>query len=365
MGYLFDNYGPNWLLRGGSVAFVIGLVLMSFADKYYQTFLTQGLLVSLGCSAVFNASTATVVRTVMQEGVRRRKDETWQALPIAVMTSGASIGGVVLPIMMKKLVERIGFSWMMRVLALIFTPLLSATCWCLNSKIPSNPRPFRLPEYFKQLHDLRLALTSAAFFFFMLGMFLPFNYLLLQAKSAGASASLTTYLLSILNGSRLVEGRVRITHVLTNISYRGRCSVFGRLLGGYLADKMGHYLVITVMAMLCAVSCLAIWLPFPNIPGIVSFAILFGFSSGGYISLCPTVVRRISEMKVLGARIGAAFAMQAVGALAGSPLGGAIVAWQDGAYTGLQIFCGCSMLCSGGLFVAAAGVSNKQRASEN
>ncbi len=36
----------------------------------------------------------------------------------------------------------------------------------------------------------------------MLGMFLPFNYVLLQAKAAGVSPTLITYLLPILNAAR-------------------------------------------------------------------------------------------------------------------------------------------------------------------
>ena len=168
---------------------------MSFADKYYQLFLVQGLLVSVGSSAVFHSSTAAVLRAF---SARPRR----QALAVGVMTSGASICGIVLPIMMRDLIGRVGFPWMMRITAFSFIGLLSITCLLVQSSLPLKPNPFRTRDYLKQLQDLPLALTSTAFFLFMMGMLLPFNYMLLQAKSAGASPVLITYLLPILNAAR-------------------------------------------------------------------------------------------------------------------------------------------------------------------
>ena len=165
---------------------------MSFADKYYQLFLVQGLLVSVGSSAVFHSSTAAVLRAF---SARPRR----QALAVGVMTSGASICGIVLPIMMRDLIGRVGFPW---TTAFSFIGLLSITCLLVQSSLPLKPNPFKIRDYLKQLQDLPLALTSTAFFLFMAGMLLPFNYMLLQAKSAGASPVLITYLLPILNGAR-------------------------------------------------------------------------------------------------------------------------------------------------------------------
>ncbi|KAF5121087.1 MFS transporter asaE [Metarhizium anisopliae] len=336
VGHLFDNYGPDWLLRGGSFLYVGGLVLVSFADKYYQLFLVQGLLVSVGSSAVFHSSTAAVLRAF---SARPRR----QALAVGVMTSGASICGIVLPIMMRDLIGRVGFPWMMRITAFSFIGLLSITCLLVQSSLPLKPNPFKIRDYLKQLQDLPLALTSTAFFLFMMGMLLPFNYMLLQAKSAGASPVLITYLLPILNGA----------------------SVLGRLVGGSLAEPVGHYRLIKAMAILCAVSCLTIWLPTTKIAGIVLFPVFFGFSSGGFIALCPSLIAKISNKEVVGTRTGASFSMQALGALVGSPLGGALVAWQDGAYSGLKIFCGCSMLGSACFFMAASRAWGKQQAVTN
>lgn len=149
----------------------------------------------------------------------------------------------------------------------------------------------------------------------------------------------------------------------TNIESSAFSSVLGRFATGVLAEPVGHYRLIKAMAILCAISCFAVWLPTTEILGIVLFPIVFGFSSGGFIALCPSVVAKISKKEALGTRTGAAFAIQALGALAGSPLGGAIVARQDGAYSGLKIFCGCSMLTSAGFFLAASCAWERREAA--
>lgn len=102
-----------------------------------------------------------------------------------------------------------------------------------------------------------------------------------------------------------------------------------------------------------AVFCLAVWIPVKDTAGIIVFAIIFGFSSGGYIGLAPTLIAQISDIREIGTRVGTAFALQSLGALTGSPIGGALVKARHGDYLGLQLFCGCVMMGSVFVIIAA------------
>ena len=53
VGMLYDNYGPRYLLIGGSLLHVFGLMMASLGDKYYQLLLAQGVCSAIGVSAVF------------------------------------------------------------------------------------------------------------------------------------------------------------------------------------------------------------------------------------------------------------------------------------------------------------------------
>jgi MFS family permease len=109
---------------------------------------------------------------------------------------------------------------------------------------------------------------------------------------------------------------------------------------------------------LSAVITLAMWIPGAKDTGaIIAYALLFGFSSGGFIGLGPTLIAQISDIRQIGVRTGTAFAVQSFGALTGSPIAGAIVASQGGKdYLGLQLFCGLTMLVSVFIFIAARWV---------
>lgn len=104
---------------------------------------------------------------------------------------------------------------------------------------------------------------------------------------------------------------------------------------------------------LSGVITLALWIPGRSTATTVVYGAVFGFASGGFISLLPAVVAQISDLRDIGTRTGIAFFFAALGALTGSPIGGAIVAEQGGKFLGLQLFCGIVMTASMAWFIAA------------
>ncbi|ATY64058.1 Major facilitator superfamily general substrate transporter [Cordyceps militaris] len=321
IGRLYDNYGPRWILLGGTIVYVFGLMMTSLATEYYQIFLAQAIVAAMGSSAIFHASMASIVSWFLKN----------RAAAYGIMVSGSSLAGVVLPIMMDHLIQRIGFPSTIRVIAFLFLGLLIIANLTIKSRLPPNPRPFVLQEYVDTFKDVKMVLTIVGSFFFMWGMFLPFNYILLQAQAAGMTQTLVPYLLPILNA----------------------ISIFGRVLPGLAADRFGRFNVVLGIVLASAISVLAIWIPVTSTAGIIAFAALFGFSSGGFISLAPTLIAQVSDIRFIGTRVGTAFAVMAFGALTGSPIGGAIVSRQHGDYIGLQVFCGVAMV-AGFFFLVAA-----------
>ncbi|KAK2593740.1 hypothetical protein QQS21_008558 [Conoideocrella luteorostrata] len=320
-GRVFDNYGPRWLIWAGTISYVFGLMMVSLCTEYYQFFLAQSIVAAIGSSAVFNGCMSSLVSWFLKR----------RALAFGIMVSGSSLGGVCLPIMMDCLIKSIGFQWMMRAMSLMFLALLGIACGTVKSRVPPRPRPFKFIEYVDGLKDMRMSITVSGLFFFMWGIFLPFNYALLQAKAAGTSTALIPYLLPILNA----------------------VSILGRILPGLVADKVGRYNVMIGITFLSAICCLAVWTPVNNTSGILAFIISFGFSSGAFISLGPTLIAQISDISQIGTRVGTAYAVMSFGALTGSPIGGAIVSAHGGSYLGLQLFCGFVMLIGACIFVVA------------
>lgn len=114
-----------------------------------------------------------------------------------------------------------------------------------------------------------------------------------------------------------------------------------------LADKFGRFNVMILITTLSTIITLAVWIPAADsTAGIVVFTVIFGFTSGGFVSLFPTLVAQLSDIRQIGVRTGIAMAVMSFGGLTGSPIGGAIVDSENGDFLGLQLFCGLCMAAS-------------------
>lgn len=191
-GRLFDSYGPRWLLIIGTLTHVFGLMMVSLASKYYQFLLAQGIVSAIGMSAIFNSCMTSVISWFF----RRR------AAAFGIMVSGSSLGGVIMPIMMNHMIDKVGFPWTVRTLAFMFLFLCGLACLTVRSRFPARPKPLVIEDYLSGFKQLSYVLTVVGSFFFFLGMFLPFNYIILQAQSNGMDPKLTPYLLPIINAVR-------------------------------------------------------------------------------------------------------------------------------------------------------------------
>lgn len=191
-GRVFDVWGPRWMLIIGTVVYIFGLMMTSLASQYYQFFLAQAICSSIASSAVFNACMTSVISWFYKK----------RAAAFGIMVSGSSLGGTVLPIMINKLIPRLGFPWTMRIVAFIFLGLLSVSCLTVKARLPPKPKPLVIADYLAAFKEPVFSFTLVALFFFFWGMFIPFNYILLQARQAGMSESLVPYLLPIINAVR-------------------------------------------------------------------------------------------------------------------------------------------------------------------
>jgi MFS family permease len=127
-------------------------------------------------------------------------------------------------------------------------------------------------------------------------------------------------------------------------------SLIGRIVPNYIADKVGRFNVMIVMTLFSSILVLALWLPGRGNGAFITFAVLFGISSGAGIGLGPVLIANISPMKELGFRMGTILAIAAIGTLTSPPIAGVIAAAHGGSYTYAAVFAGISF------FVATVGI---------
>jgi MFS family permease len=319
VGRIYDNYGPHYLLAFGTFFHVFGLMMASISTEYYQFILSQSVCSALGASMIFYPSMSAIVTWFFKR----------RAMALGVTAAGSSLGGVLFPIMVEKLVPEVGFGWTMRICAFLILFLMIIANLTITSRIPPHPRPVKIMDFISPLAELKFAVMSIGMFAFFLGLFLPFTFVILEGQDRGVPNHIAIYLVSILNAA----------------------SIFGRTIPGYAADKLGRFTVFVSMAFLTSIITLALWIPGYGTAAVVIFAVIFGFSSGCIVSLAPTLIAHLSDVTKIGTRTGTMFSIVAIAVLIGSPIGGQLIIADNGGYVKMQIFSGVLMIVGSVFFL--------------
>ena len=324
VGLYFDNFGPRALLLVGTFLHVLGLMMASLSTEYYQFFLSQSVCSAIGASMIFGPGMTCV--------------STWfhkkRGMAIGLTAAGSSLGGVIFPIVVSRMIPRTGFPWAMRTCAFMVLGLMIFANLTVTARVPPRQRKFEFMAFIRPLKEVTFALVVIALWLFYWGMFVPFAFIVSDAVSHGMSLTLSQYLVSILNAG----------------------SIFGRSLPGILGDKIGRYNTMCMFCILTTILLLAMWIPANTNAVFIAFAPLFGFASGAAIGLTPVLIAQISEIKDIGTRTGTAFGMAAFAALTGTPIAGAIVTADNGHFLHAKIFAG--VICAAGCcFFVASRVS--------
>lgn len=134
----------------------------------------------------------------------------------------------------------------------------------------------------------------------------------------------------------------------------------GRLIPSLLARYVGTMNVFIAFVFASAL-CMFTWIPVHSTPGLYIWTAFYSLSVGGVQSLFMAVVAVInSDASKIGVRLGIVSAAVGIGALIGPPVCGAIMASNDGSYTGAQAFSGSTLLV-GGLVVLAAREAKRRQ----
>jgi len=120
-------------------------------------------------------------------------------------------------------------------------------------------------------------------------------------------------------------------------------SVFGRIISGYTASRLGVMTPWTICAVSSGIFCLA-WIGVKSEASFIALMACYGCFSGALIPLPPSVFPIVCpDRSILGARLGMAQGISSIASLVGSPIAGALLGINGNAYLGLQLFSGLVM----------------------
>lgn len=277
--------------------------------ELWHFILSFGLLTGLGCSLLFTPSFAAPGHFFM----RRR------GLATGLAATGGSVGGIVFPLMLEALFPRLGWAWSIRVLAFLSLALCGGANFLIRRRLPPARNASAHPD-FRIFGSRPFLLTTVGIFLLEFALFIPLTYLSSYALAQGFPQRFAYQILPILNAG----------------------SALGRALPGWWGDRVGPFNVNLAMVALSALACLAVWLPAgPTTPGLVLFALLFGFASGSNVSITPVCIGRLCRTQHYGRYYATCYTIVSFACLVGVPIAGSILTSAGGAYWGVIVFTGC------------------------
>jgi MFS family permease len=288
-------------------------MILSLCNKYWHFMLVQGILMG----TVMGLLQFPAFAAVSQYFDKKR------AAALGVVVSGSSIGGIIIPIALSKLLNgsSLGFGWSVRIIGFLILPFMIFSALTIRARLPSRKKNFWLPSAYK---DVRFLMLIASLFFMFIGMFTPFYYLPTYAVYRGMGPTLAGYLLAILNAA----------------------STFGRVIPGVLADKYGRLNMFAFGGVITGIVIFFLNFAKTN-AGLIIYSAFFGFVSGTIISgsaaafsLCP------KDPRDIGTYMGMGMAISALGGLIGPPVNGVIVG-HYGSFFQVSMFSGSFCLFGG------------------
>lgn len=238
-----------------------------------------------------------------------------------------------LPILVREVDARAGLGWAARSMAFLCLALLLVANLVL--RLPDSSKTKRKPRSLidaTALKDWPFLLFLLGCFVIFLGLYTPYVYIQSYALTESiTSPNLALYVLAILNAS----------------------SILGRILPILLAQRLGPMNIIIGTAFVLSTTCLCLTTT-TNLAGLLAANIVYGFFTGTFFALQPTVfVRLTSDPRTMGTRFGMAFAVMSLALLFGPPISGALMG--ELGYKAAWIWAGLAIF-AGGLAIAASRV---------
>lgn len=291
VGAFSDYYGNDRIIFVGALLIFIGFMLASFATELWHLYLTHGIITGTGMSCVF----------ISAIGVTGPWFTSKRALALGIAFSGSGLGQLALIFVANALIQRYGWRGCLRGIAVI-----EGVCIAISSLFIRRFSPLRselaLNASWGMFGDTQFLTLYAGVAINALGLFVPLIFLIIYAKHQGISTN-QAVAISALGGIG---------------------SMIGRIVSGYIGDKMGSCLITLKIYMICCSLTTFCLLACTEFASIFVYTFIYAFLAGAVLSLVPAVCAEMFGVKTLGSIMGLLLSAQAMGNFFSSPIGGSL-----------------------------------------
>jgi MFS family permease len=303
-GMLSDRFGPRVVCVSGMVLIATGLLGTSLADSMPMVYVAYGVCIGLGIALVYTPAIGCV-----QPWFTRRR-----GLASGIASAGIGAGTLVVPLLASSLITALPWRDAMRIMAVGVLVLGVGSAWLMRRAPTATTAPGVLGAPPPGL-TLRQTLRQRTFWWLYAAtvlaapvMFVPFAHVSAAARDAGIDNAAAVGLVGLI----------------------GIGSLVGRFAIGALADRLGRGLTLVLMQVSMGASYL-LWgasgaagdvHASGTYAAFAVFALWFGLSYGGIVSLLPALCMDLFGARALASVIGTLYSGAALGNLLGPVLAG-------------------------------------------
>lgn len=333
-GTFFDRNGARIPLIIGAVLLCGGLFATANCKTVWQFILAFGVVGGLG-----NGTTLSPLVSVVPHYFNKKR-----GFYTSLASTGGSLGGIIFPIMLRKLFQEVGYAWTIRIFSFVILACHSLAIVFARERLPhlktDRTKTQKVLSYLKA---------------FDVSSFKELKFIFVVLGCTFAELSITTTSTFYTSYSRAQGASMSTAYLLTTIVNIG--GIPGRWITGWLSDRVGRFNVVISILIITGIVVLVILIPFGQHEGaLYAFSAVWGFFTGSIFSLLPVCCGQVSKTEEFGKRYSTMYFVVAFGTMASIPIGGAIIDDKSPVhFNNFMIYCAIASI-AGAVFYAVARI---------
>jgi len=241
-----------------------------------------------------------------------------RGIAMGIVMSGFGIGGIVTPLLTQLFISAYGWRWALVILGILTLIIIIPLAQLLkHSPQQAGLQPYGGDEIIEEKPSqssameglsLRQAIRTRGFWLFGL----------IQTCALFCLVTVMIHIVPHATDIGIPEGKA--ASILSSVA---AISIVGRLVTGFLSDRIGGRLILTICLSLMTLAL--IWLLFAReLWMFYVFAVLLGLANGGFTTLIPVVSAELFGLVSLGVIMGALGVFMTLGEAIGAPVSGTV-----------------------------------------
>ena len=274
-GWIIDRFGPRRLMLSGIVMGGIALIGLSIMASLWQLYFFY----------LFNALGYMCGGPLPNQVLISRWFDTARGKAMGIAYLGIGFGGMLVPQVAKSLTLHYGWHEALMILGVLMIAIAFPMAWFVKE----NPEGVEQTRQAEAKIPFRVILSSRSFYLLVIGSMCSIGAV------AGTSQNLKLFFSIDLKYSQQYAANV--------LSIVLGASIIGRLLMGWLADRVQKKYVTILIYTLVAVSIPLLYAA--STPGVIYvFAFIFGIALGGDYMIIPLMAAELFGVRVMGRVMG-------------------------------------------------------------